>query len=164
MNQTALQFLVLTLCLALLPGAQPTIAQDRDLLLTGPGRGEELIPLGPSPNYRNRMRDIVEELSDYARGRDPSFALIVRPGFELLRWDQHEFIFAEAKRPPGRVIADDAMVPLGLPMRRFIQAIDGIVLTNQFCGDGLPLPNLQRFQAMRRSFQREREGGVEAIV
>ncbi len=46
------------------------------------------------------------------------------------------------------MIPEDAIVDMGSPMRRFIQAIDGIVLSNQFCGEGLPLPNLQRFQAM----------------
>ena len=46
------------------------------------------------------------------------------------------------------VLTEDAIVPLGLPMRRFIQAIDGIALNDQFCGKSIPLPSLQRFQAM----------------
>ena len=150
MTRTALPILGLTLCLVFFSALHPASAQDRnrELLLTGPVMGEEMVPLALVPIYRNRMREIIEELSVYARSRDPNFALTIRPGFELLRWDQREFILAEAKRPPGMIIADDALVPQGLPMRRFIQAIDGIVLSNQFCGDGLPLPGLQRFQAM----------------
>jgi cysteinyl-tRNA synthetase len=122
--------------------------RDRDLLLTGPGLGEEMIPLARVPNYRNRMREMIEELSTYARRRDPAFSIVVRPGFELLRWDEREFILAEAKRGPGADIPEDMVTPMGLPMRRFIQAIDGIVLSNQFCGEGLPLTSLQRFQAL----------------
>ncbi|NKB45682.1 MAG: hypothetical protein GKS03_15530 [Alphaproteobacteria bacterium] len=139
-------FLAATLTL----GANTAAAQqdDDDLLLTNPIVGDEMVPLSRVPNYRNQMREIIQELSDYARKRDPSFAIVARPGFELLRWDQREFILAEAKRPQNMMIPEDAIVPLGLPMRRFIQAIDGIALSDQFCGEGIPLPRLQRFQAM----------------
>lgn len=122
--------------------------RKRDMLLTGQSLGAEMIPLARLPEYRGLMREIVIELSDYARARDPSFALVVRPGFELLRWDKREFFLDEAKRGPGMIIAEDAITPMGLPMSRFMQAIDGIALSNQFCGNGRPLPELQRFQAM----------------
>lgn len=122
--------------------------RKRDLLLTGQSLGAEMIPLARLPEYRDLMREIIIELSDYARKRDPSFALVTRPGFELLRWDKREFFLAEAKRGPGMMISEDAITPMGLPMRRFMQAIDGIALSNQFCGEGRPLPELQRFQAM----------------
>ena len=127
---------------------KPAMAQQDDLLLSKPSMDEGIIPLAKVPNYRAQMREVIEELSNYARDRDPAFALVARPGFELLRWDQREFILAEAKRPPGMVLTEDAIVPLGLPMRRFIQAIDGIALNDQFCGKSIPLPSLQRFQAM----------------
>lgn len=122
--------------------------RKRDMLLTGQSLGAEMIPLARLPEYRDLMREIVIELSDYARNRDPSFAMVIRPGFELLRWDKREFFLAEAKRGPGMMISEDAITPMGLPMQRFIQAIDGIALSNQFCGNGRPIPELQRFQAM----------------
>lgn len=122
--------------------------RKRDMLLTGQSLGAEMIPLARLPEYRALMREIVIELSDYARNRDPSFAFVARPGFELLRWDKREFFLAEAKRGPGMMISEDAITPMGLPMRRFMQAIDGIALSNQFCSEGRSLPELQRFQTM----------------
>ncbi len=121
--------------------------EEDDLILSNP-MTEGMTPLVLVPNYRDRMRETIEELSVYARGRDPSFILTARPGFELPRWDVREFILAEAKRPAGAMIPEDAIIDMGEPIRTFIQAIDGVVLSNQFCGEGLPLPNLQRFQAM----------------
>ncbi len=139
----------LALVMALALGSEPVLSQDDDLILSKPMMDEGMIPLSRVPNYRNRMREIIEELSDYAGTRNPSFAIVARPGVELLRWDQREFILAEAKRPENMVVPDDVIVPLGLPMRRFIRAIDGIALNNQFCGDkARKLPELQRFQAM----------------
>ncbi len=128
----------------------PATAQVSDLLLTGPAaEREQLIPLARVPNYRDLMREIVEEFSRYAQSRDPAFAIVVRPGFELLRWDQREVILSEAKRPNVATVPDDAMTPLGDPMRRYIQAIDGIAVSNQFCGQGgVPLAALARFRTM----------------
>lgn len=124
------------------------VAQQDDLLLSDPMADEGMVPLSRVPNYRNRIREIIEEFDDYARTRNQNFTIVARPGFELLRWDQREFILAEAKRPENMIVPEDAIVPLGLPMRRFIQAIDGVALNNQFCGEGLSIPKLQRFQAM----------------
>jgi hypothetical protein len=135
---------------SILVSASSVRAQVSDLLLTGPATDrEELIPLARVPNYRDLMREIVEEFSRYAQTRDPSFAIVVRPGFELLRWDQREVILSEAKRPNVANVPDDAMTPLGDPMRRYIQAIDAIALSNQFYGaGGVPLAALARFMDM----------------
>lgn len=129
--------------------AAPSVAEAQvsDLLLTGPQADrEEMVPLARVPNYRDLMREIVEEFSRYAQSRNPEFAIVVRPGFELLRWDQREVILSEAKRPNVATVPDDAMTPMGDPMRRYIQAIDGIALSNQFCGQGgVPLAALALF-------------------
>lgn len=156
--------LALAIALAITSQSASGQQNDDDLLLTNPIVGDEMVPLSRVPNYRNQMRDIIQELSDYARKRDPSFAIVARPGFELLRWDQREFILAEAKRPRNMMIPDDAIVPLGLPMRRFIQAIDGIALSNQFCGEGIPLPRLQRFQAMGVAMMSIEHCGTDAAA
>lgn len=155
MTMAAISFGSLVVAQELTPADQLTPAEieeqeqrRRDLLLTGQSLGAEMIPLARLPEYRDLMREIVIELSNYARQRDPSFALVVRPGFELLRWDKREFFLAEAKRGPGMMISENAITPMGLPMQRFIQAIDGIALRNQFCGEGRPLSELQRFRTM----------------
>ncbi|MFL2770501.1 MAG: hypothetical protein ACJZ9F_05785 [Rhodospirillaceae bacterium] len=134
------------------PISGQTQTRDNDLIVSTPALGAGMLPLARVPNYRNLMREMVEELSAYARRRDTTFSVLVRPGFELLRWDQREFILAEAKLGPRADMPEDAVTPIGLPMRRFIQAIDGIVLSNQFCGEGIPVSNLQRFQSMGIDF------------
>ncbi|HCX14765.1 MAG TPA: hypothetical protein DGZ24_05565 [Rhodospirillaceae bacterium] len=91
------------------------------------------IPLDEIPNYRGYMRDIVEELAIYAQRRDPNFIVVTRPGFDLLNWSQREYDLAEVKRDPDIRINPDAITPANMPMRRYIQAIDGIVLNGQFC-------------------------------
>ena len=148
MTRTAFYFVAFCLSVGLMTDPFPVAAQEEDDLILSDPMAEGMTPLALVPNYRDRMRETIEELSVYARGRDPSFILTARPGFELLRWDVREFILAEAKRPAGAMIPEDAITDMGEPIRTFIQAIDGVVLSNQFCGEGLPIPNLQRFQAM----------------
>ena len=82
--------------------------------------GDEMVPLSRAPNYRNQMRDIIQEPSDNAQERNPSFAIVARPEFELLRLDQSESILAKAKRPRNMMIQEDAIVPRGLTVLRFI--------------------------------------------
>ena len=60
---------------------KPAMAQQDDLLLSKPSMDEGIIPLAKVPNYRAQMREVIEELSNYARDRDPAFALVARPGF-----------------------------------------------------------------------------------
>lgn len=91
------------------------------------------IPLQEIPNYRESMREIVEELAAYADTRDPAFIVVTRPGFDLLTWSRREFDLEEIKRDPLAQIPADAIVPAGTPMRRYIQSIDGFLLNGQFC-------------------------------
>ena len=140
------------------------LAQDNDLLLSDPMFTEEILPLSQVPNYRDRMREIIEELADYSATRNRNFAVLARPGFELLRWDQREFILAEAKRQENMMLPEDAITPLKEPMRRFIQAIDGIALNNQFCGDGRPNDELMIYQRMGVSLFSVEHCGTEAAA
>lgn len=102
-----------------------TSASDSEILLD--------IPLEQIPNYRGMMRDIVEELSRYARGRDPKFQVLARPGFDLLAYSQREYDLAEIKRDPAKVVPVEAIRQVGTPMRRTMQAIDGFVLSGHYC-------------------------------
>jgi cysteinyl-tRNA synthetase, unknown class len=91
------------------------------------------IPLQDIPNYRGQMREMIEELSIYSRSRDPNFMIVTRPGFDLLTWSQREYDLAEVKRDPDASFTSGSITPAGMPMRRYIQMIDGIVLNGQFC-------------------------------
>lgn len=128
------------------PAEMPEIADRTRTLL---GAIEVLdIPLQEIPNYRSHMRDIVEELALYADKRDPSFIIVTRPGFDLLTWSRREFDLTEIKRDPLIPIPSDAIVPVGTPMRRYIQNIDGFILNGQFCAP-LRVPG-QDLQTMLR--------------
>jgi endo-alpha-1,4-polygalactosaminidase (GH114 family) len=111
-------------------------ARSRDLLD---------IPLEQIPNYREAMRDIVGELSKYARTRDPKFVVIGHGAFDLLFWSQREYDLEEAHRDPLVVPKPGTVRPVGMPMRRFIQAIDGFVMDGQFCSPlRVPQDDLKR--------------------
>lgn len=128
------------------PAPAPEIADRTRTLL---GAVEVLdIPLQEIPGYRQFMRDIIEELSDYARKRDPKFVVVTRPGFDLLTWSRREYDLAEIKRDPLARIPSDAIVPVGTPIRRYIQSIDGFILNGQFCAP-LRVPGAD-LQAMLR--------------
>jgi len=107
------------------------------------------IPLDQIPNYRDSMREIIEELALYAHGRDPKFIVTTRGGFDLLAWSRREFDLAEIKRDPLARIPGDAIMPIGMPMRRYIQQLDGFVLNGQFCAPlRVPRDDLQAMVKM----------------
>lgn len=91
------------------------------------------IPLTSIPNYREYMRAMVEDLSIYAHGRNPKFVVVTEPGFDLTGWSRREFDLEELKRDRNAKISPDAIVPVGTPMRRYLQRIDGLLLNGQFC-------------------------------
>lgn len=84
------------------------------------------------PNFREGMRETVQTLSDYAKGRSRSFAVVVRQGLGLLihsKWEaQLAALVAEGKEEPR-------LHPAGTLKRRFIQSIDGVFLDGQYCAD-----------------------------
>lgn len=93
------------------------------------------IPLNQIPNYRDEMRMIVEELTTYARTRMPGYTVVTFGGFDLLSWGQREYDLAELKRPemakPSMVA--DAELPVGFPMHRYRQRVNGFILDGFFC-------------------------------
>jgi len=91
------------------------------------------IPLEQIPNYRSMMRDMVEGLSKYARKRDPKFVIIARDSLDLMFWSQREYDLEEARRDPLVAPKAGTVKPVGMPVRRFIQSIDGFVMDGQFC-------------------------------
>ena len=119
------------------PQAKPATAADPNM----PDRTRMLlgeieildIPLAQIPNYRDTMRDIISELAMYARTRDPKFIVTTRGGFDLLAWSRREFDLEEIKRDPLVKVPADAIMPVGMPLRLYIQQLNGIVLNGQFC-------------------------------
>lgn len=93
------------------------------------------IPIAQIPNYRDEMRKIVEELGAYARARTPGFTVVTLGGFDLFSWSQREFDLTELQRPetlrPSAVT--DAELPVGFPMRRYQQRVNGFILDGFFC-------------------------------
>jgi len=109
----------------------PTLPDRTSILL---GAVEILdIPLAEIPNYRDTMRDIVTELSLYAQARDPKFIVTTRGGFDLLAWSRREFDLAEIKRDPLARVPSDSIMPVGMPLRLYIQQLSGLILNGQFC-------------------------------
>jgi endo-alpha-1,4-polygalactosaminidase (GH114 family) len=109
--------------------------------ITPPDRTKQLlgevevldIPLAQIPNYRDYMRQTIEDLSIYARGRNPKFIIVTRPGFDLLTWSRREFDLEDIKRDRNARVSPDSIVPAGSYMRRYIQRIDGVMLNGEFC-------------------------------
>lgn len=113
-------------------------------------RDELILDLETAPktltNYRDKMRDNVIMLTDFAKERHPGFEVIVHEGTELLNkglWEYHLDGYNEAQKS-GLNAADPTFlaklkeqVPeqdnIGTSARRYRKIIDGIVLNNYFC-------------------------------
>lgn len=98
---------------------------------------DTMMPIEDIANYRQLMRDIIIGLSDYARGRNPEFAVIVSPGYNLLTWSEREADLADAHMPLGAFPPEDSIVPVDAPMRRYARAIDGLMFDTPYCNGGM---------------------------
>jgi cysteinyl-tRNA synthetase, unknown class len=130
----------------------PAELPDRTIELLGDTTQMLGIPLTQIPNYRDEMRKIVEELSTFARGRDPNFTLITFGGTDLFSWSQREYDLAELKRPEGLKAAQvaDMELPVGFPMRRYQQRVDGFILNGFFCAPvRVPLADVEMMRNQR---------------
>ena len=118
------------------PQAKPKVRApdmpDRTRMLLGETEILD-IPLAQIPNYRDAMRDIVSDLATYARGREAKFIVTTRGGFDLLAWSRREFDLAEIKRDPMAKVRSDTIMQVGMPLRQYVQQLDGIILNGQFC-------------------------------
>lgn len=81
------------------------------------------------PDYRGALRDIVRELSNYAKGRNPNFLILTREGLGLTIKEKREATVEAMTQgqdaPPS--------LPVGSPHRRYVKAIDGVVMNDQYC-------------------------------
>lgn len=90
----------------------------------------------PIPNFRDYYRDTVTALADYARGRKPNFIVLTREGLGLLLKSPREAKLEDILHP---AVTDPSVpavprIPIGAQQRRFIRAIDGVVMDGQYCG------------------------------
>lgn len=100
------------------------------------------------PNYREMMRDVIVALGRYARENRPEFLVLLDGGRDLLtrgEWendldDLHRAEMAGAKTDDERFLlklfSPEHPMPAGTPVRRYIMAVDGLLVKNQICSGG----------------------------
>ena len=127
----------------------PPELPDRTIELLGDTKAILNIPLNEIPNYRDEMRKIVEDLTTFARAKIPNFTVLTYGGFDLFTWSQREYDLTELKRPEmvKSTSVMDTELPVGFPMRRYQQRVDGFILDGFFCAP-LRIP-LADVEAMR---------------
>lgn len=85
------------------------------------------------PDYRGNLRDIITGLSDYGKGRNARFLIITREGLGLTVKDQREMRMEALLHPNPDPRFPVAVTPIGSPHRRYVKAIDGVVMNDQYC-------------------------------
>jgi hypothetical protein len=85
------------------------------------------------PNLREEWRDVITELSTYAKGRNPKFIMVMRGGVELLVRGKREAQWDQIMDPIGQNY--DKRLPLGAAFRPFMKLIDGEIFDGLYCGE-----------------------------
>ncbi len=104
---------------------------------------------GPLVDYREEMRRFIQNISTYARGIRPDFAVVVENGGPLT-----------IKTDP----ADETLI---LPASGFTRSIDGILAVGLFHGRnafGAPPANEQGLEARLNILERARRNGIGVYV
>ena len=105
------------------------------------------VELSRLPNYREEIREIVRVLKDYVNNVRPGFKVVARNAGNLLVFSTREQALADLRRAGvkgGANSADEAFIydmfssdgplpPVGLPMRSFLQRLDGVIEDNADC-------------------------------
>ncbi|MDR3436910.1 hypothetical protein [Telmatospirillum sp.] len=89
-------------------------------------------PLENIPNHRQFMRDIIIELSTYAKAKAGQFTILMRDAPELLIKQQREWDWESGRDLDGA--AEGKFTPVGDVNRELLKAIDGILIDGLFCG------------------------------
>jgi hypothetical protein len=102
--------------------------------------GEPILSLSPwlVPDVRAELRAIVQELSRYARTRQPGFAILARGGAPLAFRTRRAAVLEAARAARaghGELEPDSPAAGIGEPASGFLAAIDGFVIDGQFCGE-----------------------------
>ncbi|MBR9972829.1 hypothetical protein [Magnetospirillum sulfuroxidans] len=114
------------------------------------------------PNHREIWRSVVIELGRYAKARKNDFVVLVRNGSELVVKGGREAEWDEVQDPDGRFF--EKRHPLGQPFRPYVNAVDGLVMDNLYCGAeafGKPLDQaIKERQDLDKVLADERARGV----
>ncbi|MBC7908788.1 MAG: hypothetical protein H7Y60_18835 [Rhodospirillaceae bacterium] len=96
-------------------------------------------PVASIPNHREDWRNVVMELSAYAKGRNKDFVVLVRGGTELVVKGERETQWEELRDPNGKTF--EKRLPLRTVFRPYLKTLDGLVLDGLYCGpDALGKP------------------------
>lgn len=96
-------------------------------------------PVSSIPNHREDWRNVVMELSTYAKGRNKDFVVLVRGGTELVVKGEREALWEELRDPNGKTF--EKRLPLRTVFRPYLKTLDGLVLDGLYCGpDALGKP------------------------
>lgn len=95
-------------------------------------------PKGPAaplevPDYRNALRQTVVALGEYARTKNPYFAIVSRSGLGLIVKGEYEVKLEELKRQHTSDGVKVPIEPAGTVVRQYAKLIDGVILDGQFC-------------------------------
>ena len=112
--------------------AFPAIAKELDDPVIDLPPDWQKPPLYQIPNFRELWRDVIIELSNYAKSRKPSFVVMVRGGVDLVIKNKYEADWEDALDPDGRTFIH--RLPVGTIFRPYLKAVDGIIFDGIFCG------------------------------
>lgn len=137
--------------LAALLVSTPVLAQQP--APRGPGaeplRGSSASPL-EVPDYRNALRQTITALGEFARSKNPYFAIVSRSGLGLIVKGEYEVKLEELKRlrtPDGLSVPVE---PAGTVVRQYAKLIDGVILDGQFCVE-IPTASAAFVQMLRQT-------------
>lgn len=105
--------------------AAPALALDKPRDFVPP-------PVERTPNFRDQTRDVILELSSYAKKRNPNFQVMMRGGYELLVKGEIEVEWEDIRDPDGTNFIK--RLPLRATFRQLVKTLDGIVIDGMYCG------------------------------
>lgn len=143
------------LILAMLLAPAPALALEKP-------RDWQPPPPESVPNHREVWRSVVIELGRYAKARKKDFVVLVRGGVELVVKGEREAEWDEVQDPDGREF--EKRHPLGQPFRPYVNAVDGLIVDDLYCGPEAFAKPLDQAIKERRDFDKlladERARGV----
>ncbi|MEW5727195.1 MAG: hypothetical protein AB1918_05150 [Pseudomonadota bacterium] len=115
--------LALSLALVAAPAGAATLEPPRDW---------QPPPIERIPNHRQLWRDVLVELSTYAKGRNKDFIVLAREGVELLVKGEREAEWEQERDPEG--LTFEKRLPLKWVFRDYVRVLDGMVVDGLYCG------------------------------
>lgn len=163
------RLLLAVACAALMTGLAaplPAVAQGNptDGIILPPrsqGNTEPRQEVIKVPDWRERARDMIARLSEFANARSPSVTVLMRGAPDLLFRTQVDDSLEALLAPPeslsgsfgtgGASTTDDGL-PVGALERQFARVLDGVVIDDIYCrdtGEEAPPPPLEPEQVER---------------